>query len=147
MTCLVATREGVWADRRVSNGASVYRPARKVVRGAGVVAAFAGDSAACVKAMRAVASGETDPHVLAELSEGLLVTDEGVIWELWGKLAERTPNREAFACGGSGCAEAQAFLSGAGACDPHTVRRALRYVSRVRSDCGNGVDGLLVRSR
>ena len=147
MTCLVATREGVWADRRVSNGAAVYRPARKVVRGVGIVAAFCGDGSACVKAMRAVASGEADPHALAEITEGLLVTDEGELWSLWGKLAERTPRREAFACGGSGYAEAQAFLSGAGACDPDTVRRALRYVARVRSDCGDGVDGMLVGSR
>lgn len=145
MTCLVATREGVWADRRVSNGASLYRPARKVVRGPGVVAAFAGDGAACVKAMRAVAAGDTDPHALAEIAEGLIVTDEGEIWSLWGRLAERTPRREAFACGGSGYAEAQAFLSGAAACDRLTVRRALRYVARVRSDCGDGVDGLLIR--
>lgn len=145
MTCLVATREGVWADRRVSGGTTLFRPGRKVVRGAGIVAAFCGDSAPCVKAARAVHAGESDPHVLAEISDGLIVTDEGVIWELWGKLAERTPRREAFACNGSGFAEAQAFLSGAGACDPDTVRRALRYVSRVRSDCGNGVDGLRLR--
>jgi hypothetical protein len=147
MTCLVATREGVWADRRVTSGASIYRPARKVVRGPGVIAAFCGDGAACTRAMRAVASGEGDPHVLAEVCDGLLVTDEGEIWSLWSKLAERTPSREAFACHGSGFAEAQAFLSGAGSCDPDTVRRALRYVARVRSDCGDGVDGMLVRSR
>jgi hypothetical protein len=147
MTCLVATREGVWADRRVSNGPAVYRPARKLVRGVGLVAGFCGDSAACTKAMRAVTSGESDPDVLAEASEGLLVTDEGEIWELWGKIAERVPHRFAFACGGSGYAEAQAFLSGAAACDPDTVRRALRYVARVRSDCGDGVDGMLVGSR
>lgn len=146
MTCLIATREGVWADRRVSNGTSVFRPGRKVVRGTGLVAAFCGDSGACVKAARAVARGEVDPHALAEICDGLLVTDEAVIWELWGKLAERTPRREAFACHGSGFAEAQAFLSGARACDPDTVRRALRYVSRVRSDCGNGADGLFARS-
>lgn len=144
MTCIVATREGVWADRRVSNGSCVYRPARKVVRGSGLVAAFCGDGAACMKAARIVAQGETDPHALAEISDGLLVTDEGVIWTLWSKLAERAPRRDAFACHGSGFAEAQAFLSGAGSCDPETVRRALRYVSRVRSDCGDGSDGLLV---
>lgn len=121
----------------------MFRPGRKVVRGAGLVAAFCGDSAACVRAARAVARGENDPHTLAEISDGLVVTDEAVIWELWNKFAERLPRREAFACHGSGFAEAQAFLSGAGACDPDTVRRALRYVARVRSDCGDGVDGLL----
>jgi hypothetical protein len=147
MTCLIATREGVWADRRVSDGPCVYRPARKVVRGVGLVAAFCGDGSACTKAARAVHQGETDPDVLAELTDGLIVTDEGVIWTLWSKLAERAPRRDAFACHGSGFAEAQAFLSGAGACDPETVRKAIRYVSRVRSDCGDGSDGLFAVPR
>lgn len=111
-----------------------------------MVGAFCGDSAACVKAARAVARGENDPHSLAELSDGLIVTDEGVIWTLWAKLAERAPRRDAFACHGSGFAEAQAFLSGAGACDPDTIRRAFRYVARVRSDCGDGCDGLFAAS-
>jgi hypothetical protein len=142
VTFLIATREGIWADRRVTNGPTVFRPGRKLVRGVGLVAAFCGGTSNCVQAMRAVKGGETDPHTLATICDGLLVTDAGVIWEFWGKLAERTPRSEAFSVHGSGHAEAQAFLSGAGACDEATVRRALRYVSRVRGDCGDGVDGL-----
>ncbi len=140
VTLLIATRDGVWGDRRVSGGSTRFRPATKVGRGPGVVAGFCGSASACTKALRAVRSGEIDPHALAERCDGLLVTDDGVIWELWDKLAERTPKREAYAVHGSGHGEAQAFLSGAAGCDPAAIRRAFRYVSRVRTDCGDGYD-------
>jgi hypothetical protein len=77
---------------------------------------------------------------LAEKCDGLLVTDQGVIWELWGGLAERQPAKSPFSVHGSGHAEAQAFLSGAGDTREATIRRALRYVAKVRSDCGDGID-------
>lgn len=144
MTIIVATRAGIWADRRISGGSSVFRPGRKLARNASLIAAFCGETSACAKAMRAVKGGNEDPHSLAEMADGLVLTEDGVLWELWNKLAERTPSREAFAVQGSGHAEAQAFLSGAGAADADTVRRAIRYVSKVRSDCGDGIDGMLL---
>jgi uncharacterized Zn-binding protein involved in type VI secretion len=140
LTVLIATRQGVWADRRETGGASVYRPARKVVAVEGLAAAFCGDAAACVRAQRAVRSGEADPDALAALCDGLLVTGDGEVWELWCKLAQRLPRRLAWTCHGSGHVEAQAFLSGAGACDEATIQRALKYVARVRTDCGDGWD-------
>lgn len=90
--------------------------------------------------MRSVREGETDAHAIAEKCDGLIVTDTGAIWELWNKLAQRTPRREAFAVHGSGFAEARAFLAGAGSCRPLAVRRAFRYVAQVRTDCGDGYD-------
>lgn len=144
MTVLVATSEGVWADRRVTGGAQRFRPTRKVVRGEDCVAAFAGSDAQCSKAMAAVRGGETDPSALAALADGVLVNDAGR-WELWGGVASRVPARVPIAVGGSGHAEVSAYLSGAGAYDDATIRRALRYVSRVRTDCGDGVDCLRLR--
>ncbi len=137
---MVATRAGIWADRRITGGPIRYRPGVKLTSAHGVVAAFCGDTSACVKAMRAIRAGETDAHATADKCDGLLVTEDGVIWELWNKLAQRTPRREAFAVHGSGFAEAQAFLSGAGNCDPATIRRAFKYVAQVRTDCGDGCD-------
>lgn len=141
MTVLVATFEGIAADRRITSAEHVHRPATKVVRGDGIVAAFCGDTTACTKAIKAVREGETDPQALAELCEGLVVTVRGR-WELSDKLASRVPKREPFAVHGSGWCEAQAFLRGRGACTPADLRDAVLYVGRVRLDCGNGCDWL-----
>jgi hypothetical protein len=141
MTILVATTSGIWADRRVSNGPQVFPPWRKIVRGAGLVAGFCGDNSACAKAMAAVKAGETDPQALADMCDGLLVNDRGA-WELCNKLAVRAPAKTPFITNGSGWAEAQAFLSGSGDISDEGIRRALRYVAKVRSDCGDGCNGL-----
>lgn len=140
MTVIVATFDAVWADRRVtgSDGA-LFRPTRKVCKGDGIVAAFCGSDAACTRAGAAVRAGETDPHALAAISDGVVVTERGR-YELGGGVAVRVPARVPLAVGGSGYAEAHAFLSGAGRYDDATIRAALRYVSRVRTDCGDGVD-------
>lgn len=144
MTCIIATRAGIWADRRVtSSGGTVWRPGRKIVGNDSIVAGFCGNTGPCEKAMRAVRGGETDPHALAALCDGIAVDSRG-IWEFDSGSARRVPARFPFAVAGSGHAEAAAFLSGAGAVDETTIRLALRYVARVRYDCGDGVDGLAV---
>lgn len=144
MTVLVATFQGVAADRRVASSEHTFRPATKIVRGDGIVAGFCGDNTACAKAMAAVRSGETDPQVLAELCDGLAVTARGM-WELSSKLASRAPRREPFITNGSGWCEAQAFLRGRGRWRPADIRDAVRFVSSVRLDCGNGCDWLALR--
>lgn len=145
MTCLVATFEGVWADRRVSDSAGLrYRPTRKVVRGDDLVAAFCGDFPQYARAIAAVKAGETDVHAIAALSDGVVVNERGR-WELEGGIAVRVPASTPIAVGGSGYTEAQAFLYGCGEYDDAAVRRALRYVSTVRTDCGDGVDALVLR--
>jgi hypothetical protein len=142
MTCIVATRAGVWADRRVtSSNGTVWRPDRKIARNDALVAGFCGSTGPCERALRAVKAGETDPQELAKLCDGLVVDSRGV-WELDSGSARRVPSRFPYAVAGSGHAEAAAFLAGAGAVDEVSVRRALRYVSRVRYDCGDGIDGL-----
>ncbi len=147
MTCIVATFAGVWADRRTTGkGERLFRPARKVLRGDGLVAAFAGNEKDIARAVRAVRDGETDVFALAKLSEGVVVNARGR-WELSDKTAARTPRSIPIAVGGSGYAEAQAYLYGAGTYDDATIRRALRYVSTVRTDCGDGVDALLLHPR
>lgn len=147
MTLLVATSEGVWADRRVTGSDGVlYRPARKVVRGDDLIAAFCGSDADCCRAMAAVRSGEADPSALAALSDGVVVTDAGR-YELTSGVATRVPARIPLAMGGSGYAEAQAYLYGAGRYDDASIRAAFRYVFRVRTDCGDGVDALKLRPR
>lgn len=144
MTCIIATRAGIWADRRVtSSGGTVWRPGRKLIGNDAIVAGFCGSTGPCEKAMRAVRAGETDPQALAALCDGIVVTSSGV-WELDSGAAIRVPSRFPYAVAGSGHAEAAAFLAGAGAVDEATIRRALRYVAKVRYDCGDGVDGLAV---
>lgn len=143
MTILVATADGIWADRRVTGGnGSVFAPHVKIIRGDGIVAGFCGDNAACARAMRAVRDGETDPNALAALSDGLAVNDRGA-WELDG-VATRAPRGMPFLVNGSGYAEAQAFIFGAGVADRTTIRKALRYVFKVRVDCGDGIDELIL---
>jgi hypothetical protein len=143
VTVLIATRKGVWADRRVTGGNGMrYRPARKVVAGVALVAGFCGASSDCQRAIEAVASGETDVKALAKLSDGLVVTTRGTVWELYEGVAARLPRAAAFATHGSGFSEAQAFLSGTCSHDAKAVRRALSYVAQVRCDCGDGYDYL-----
>lgn len=146
MTVLVATLQGIAADRRVASSEHRFRPAIKVVRGDGIVAGFCGDNAACVKAMLAVRAGETDPQTLAEICDGLVVSPLGV-YDLVSKLAARAPKREPFVTEGSGWCEAQAFLRGRGKYRPADLRDAVRYVSSVRLDCGNGCDWLPLNPR
>jgi hypothetical protein len=145
LTCIVATSEGIWADRRVTGeGGARFRPARKVVRGEDIVAAFCGSDAHCTRAILAVRRGLADVGEIAALSDGVVVS-EGGRWELSDGIAVRVPARVPIAVGGSGYAEVQAYLYGAGQYDADTIRRALRYVSRVRVDCGDGIDALLLR--
>lgn len=144
MTVLIATREGIWADRREVFGSVVLRPGLKLVRRGGIVAGFCGDSKDCFKALRAVRAGEYDPQALAAMTDGLVVDDEG-IWELANSAAVRVPKNIPYVTNGSGHAEAQAFLAGAGKWDRATIKRALRYVARVRGDCGDGVDERTLR--
>lgn len=146
MTVLVATLAGVAADRRVASSEHRFRPAIKVVRGDGIVAGFCGDNTACAKAMAAVRGGETDPHALAEISDGLVVTPAG-IYDLSAKLATRAPKRVPFVAEGSGWCEAQAFLRGRGRWRPADLRDAVRYVGSVRLDCGNGCDWIALNPR
>jgi len=142
MTCIVATRDGIWADRRVTSAnGTVWRPDRKVARNEALVAGFCGNTGPCDRAMRAVRGGETDPHELAKVCDGIVVDARG-IWELDSGAAKRVPRRFPYAVAGSGHAEAAAFLAGSGALSEATVRKALRYVARVRYDCGDGIDGL-----
>jgi len=123
---------------------ALYRPTRKVVRGDDIVAAFCGSDVGCVRAIAAVRRGLTDMAELAAISDGVAVTDRGR-WELTGGAAVRVPARVPIAVHGSGYAEVQAFLYGAGRYDDATIRAALRYVSRVRTDCGDGVDAVALR--
>lgn len=122
----------------------LYRPSRKVVRGEDLVAAFCGADADCCRAMAAVRAGEADPSALAAISDGVVVTDAGR-YELAGGVAVRVPARIPLAMGGSGYAEAQAYLYGLGRYDDTSIRAAFRYVFRVRTDCGDGVDCLRLR--
>lgn len=144
MTCLVGTFDGIWADRRVTGaGGALFRPARKVVRGDDLVAAFCGSDAHCSRAIAAVRGGETDLAAIALLSDGLVVTSAGR-WELTSGVATRVPARVPVAVHGSGYAEAQAYLYGAGRFDDETIRLALKYVASVRYDCGDGVDRVML---
>jgi hypothetical protein len=146
VTVLVATFEGIAADRRVASSEHSFRPGIKIVRGDGIVAGFCGGNTECAKAMAAVRAGETDPQALAEICDGLVVTAAGR-YDLSAKLATRAPKREAFLVNGSGWAEAQAFLRGRGRWRPADLRDAVRYTNSVRLDCGDGCDWLALRAR
>ena len=139
MTLLVATPRGVWADRRVSGEARRFAPERKVFSNAlGLVAGFCGDNSKCVRASeRFLHDPDASLQDLADLSDGLMVTPQGRIYELWGGVVSRRRN---VACHGSGFCEAEAFLAGAKSTTDRTIRRLFRYVFRVRTDCGDGID-------
>lgn len=142
MTCLIATPAGIWADRRITSAdGTVWRPGRKIAGNDALVAGFCGSTGPCERARCAVKAGESDPQELAKICDGLAVNEAGV-WELDSGAAKRVPSRFPYSVAGSGHAEAAAFLAGAGAADDATIRQALRYVAKVRWDCGDGADGL-----
>jgi len=147
LTVLVATFDGVWADRRITgSGGHIFPPHTKLIRGDGLVAGFCGDNSACAKAMRAVRDGETDVQLLAEMCDGLVVNARGR-WELSGKLAAKAPRKIPFLTNGSGWSEASSFLVGRGSYTPADVKAAIQYVGRVRYDCGDGVNGLMLNGK
>jgi hypothetical protein len=156
MTLILATPDGLWGDRMISDsGGEKCPPLKKITSGEAFVAGFAGDFQAIIKALELVNSGETDPKIIAKVCagdvdntvEGLIVKD-GRMLVLDCRKVWKRPKSELFWAVGTGASTALAFLSGRLSSKPKgklteaDVKATFRYTGSVRSDCGKAFDFL-----
>lgn len=144
MTVAVATRLFVASDRRVDQDGAASSLV-KVARNPHLVATAAGLASCVVRIRRAIRDGACDPHELVSLvdraSVALVVTASGDIWRIEEGLlwAER-----GIVTIGSGGDLAAGYLERArgrkALPTPDDARKAIRWVSKRRTDCGGGVD-------
>lgn len=142
MTCVIATRRFVCADRRIAEDGGSFTSIVKVCKNPWLIAAAAGLGTAILAVKRAMREGAEAPADLLDavgkgscalvLSwDGVLThISEGVIWSV----------REPATAIGSGGDLALGYLHGAGAFTPRVAREAQRFVARRRADCGSGCD-------
>lgn len=142
MTCIIATRKFVCADRRLAEDGGASSSIVKVAKNPWVIAAAAGLGTAVLAVKRAIREGAESPADLLEAvgkgSYALVLTwdstlsliSEGVLW----------PAKLPIAAIGSGADMALGFMHGAGSVAPSVARAAQRFVAKRRSDCGDGCD-------
>jgi hypothetical protein len=114
----------------------------KVAKNPWLIGAAAGNACCSLAVVRAIRKGAQTPEDLIEhvdkSSYALILTTEGRLWQvadgqLW---QERTPVQAI----GSGADLAIGWLAREQSIDPSKLRRAQRFVSHRRVDCGGGCD-------
>lgn len=154
MTLILGTTYGIYGDRKITDsGGEACPPLRKVVSNDVLVAGFAGDFQAIIKAIDLVSSGETDPKIIAKVCAGDadntvegLILKEGRIIVLDCRKAWKRPKKEPFWAVGTGSSTALAYLSGRlsaryrAKLTEDDIAATFKYVSRVRTDCGSKYD-------
>lgn len=154
MTLVLATHDKIWADNRItSDSGEKCDPIKKVCSNHALIAGFAGDFQAILKAIALVESGEEDPKVIAKVCagdpdnsvEGIIVKD-GRILVLDCKKVWKRPRKDAFYACGTGASTALAYLSGRLSCKARAklsdadIKATFAYVGKVRSDCSKSFD-------
>ena len=141
VTCIVGTERWLCADRRITSTTGEKCPnERKLWRNAHLIVAGAGDNTKLHNVRRLVESGASDPRTLVAAvgddSHCLVLTPDGKLWEVSEGAVYR---RRRLHCIGSGGDLARGYLEGR-PCTPENIRAAQRLASRLRDDCGGGVD-------
>lgn len=144
MTVVCATDRFIAADRRVL---ADYEKSTltKVAKNEHIIAAVAGDAVDCLAMRRALRAGAKTPKDVAEaidarVSHALVLTRKGQLFVV--EEGEVWPQKGFYAIG-SGSQMVLGHLAGAcGRRKPteKDARRAMRYVFRMRADCGDGID-------
>jgi hypothetical protein len=147
---------GLYGDRVISDsGGERCSPIRKIVSNQALVAGFAGDFQAIIKAIELVSSGEEDPKVIAKVCagdvdntvEGIIVK-EGRILVLDCRKVWKRPKSESFWAVGTGATTALSFLSGRLSVKSKSkltesdIAAAYKFTARMRTDCGSKYDFL-----
>lgn len=148
VTCIVAGKRWMAADRRVTAEDGASSSLVKIAQSPWLIAAACGNAVSTLDVRRAVRKGAQSPEDLIEhvdkSSTALVMTRDGGIFKVEnGRVWPRETHQ--LVAIGSGGDLALGWLLGVGcpdACpDPKAcVRRAFGVVSRRRSDCGGGVD-------
>lgn len=143
MTCVIATKRFVCADRRVGEtGGGSYSSIVKVAKNPWLITAVSGSGATLLAVKQAVKEGIETPEDLLSYIDStsyaivltwnskLVCLSEGALW----------PVREPVTTIGSGGDLGLGFMHGAGVFTPRVAREAQRFVAKHRADCGGGCD-------
>ena len=146
MTCIVAGKGWMAADRRITSDEGSASSLTKIAKNKWLIAAASGNASCCLAVRLAVRKGAWSLHDLIEhvdadssalvlLPSGAShIIEGGVIWPA-------TSGLQAIGTGGDlalGWLSAHERLGGV--LDRDMIRLAFRFVEKKRSDCGGGVD-------
>lgn len=147
MTCIVAGKGWMAADRRVTGEEGEISSLVKIAKNPWLIAAASGNATSTLDVRRAVRKGAQTPDDLIEHvdkdSYALVLLPSGEVVKIE---SERVwPAERGLQAIGSGGDLALGWLLGVGCPDAcpdvkACVRRAFGVVARRRSDCGGGVD-------
>lgn len=149
MTCILSTPRLIAADRRIKDDSGERSRMVKVVQNRHIIAAVAGLAADALAVKRAVQAGASTAADLAEIVGGdsyaLVLEPSGRRWRVegWEVWPVHATAPEAI---GSGADAALGYLAGHAArtgrkaVPPKLARAAVRFASKRRDDCGDGVD-------
>lgn len=152
MTCIVAGKDWMAADRRVSGDEGSKGSIIKIAKNPWIIAAACGNAVSTLDVRRAVQKGATSPSDLIEhvdkdstalvltLDGGLFRVESGRVWPRESGLVGIGSGAD-LALGWLHCRESLGLGN-----DRDEVRRAFAFVSKKRTDCGGGVDFRFLRA-
>ncbi len=147
MTCIIAGSRMMIADRRIVDGEAISSMV-KVAKNPHLIAAASGNATSTLAVKRAVGKGaklpedliehvDADSYALVLLPSGqLMQIQDGVIWTCKAGELHGIGSGADLALGYLQAAHDEALMGH----DRDVIKRAFRFVSRKRTDCGGGVD-------
>lgn len=147
MTCIVAGKGWMAADRRVTDAEGGSSSLVKIAKNRHLIAAASGNASCTLDVRRAVRKGCSDPadlieHVDSE-SYALVLLPSGDVHRIEdGRVWPAVQGLQAIGSGGDlALGWLSAMQVDGGPFDRRkTIRRAFRFVEKKRTDCGGGVD-------
>ena len=147
MTCIVAGKDWMAADRRVTSEDGSSGKLVKIAQNPWIIAAACGNAVSTLDVRRAVRKGATSPedlieHVDKDSTALVLCLDGGVFKVESGRVWPRETGLVAIGSGGDlalGWLSYRAW-SMSNPIDREDVRAAFAFVAKRRADCGGGVD-------
>lgn len=141
MSVVVATREYILADRRITQDGKICQPRIKIARNAHMLAGTVGNWM-CILAVQALMrEGADHPNdlmdALDEDSEALCVMRKK-IYVIQADKVGICPRP--FYALGTGAHAALGFIIGSKTCNPAGIRAAMRFSFTLNQDCGDGIN-------
>lgn len=147
MTCIVAGKDWMAADRRVTGEEGSKGSIIKIAKNPWVIAAACGNAVSTLDVRRAVRKGAQSPEDLIEHvdkdSTALVLTLDGGIFRVeYGRVWPRETGLVAIGSGGDLALGWLSYRvwSYSAPVDREDIRQAFKFVERGRTDCGGGVD-------
>ncbi len=147
MTCIVAGKGWMAADRRITSEDGSSSSLVKIAKNRWLIAAASGNATSTLDVRKAIRKGASSPEDLIEHvdsdSYALVLLPSGDVHRI--EEGRVWPAERALAAIGSGGDLALGWLSCVEVCINPTlnhgvIRRAFAFVEKKRADCGGGVD-------